>query len=378
MEHRAGNHRRRSTGLSIVELMVAIALGGILLAGAVSLFINNRDTSRVTNELARMQESARFAMEIILRDLRMAGYFGCQDDLTTLNSLVTVDAGAGETGSLWDPTFPIEGFDPVSDATLWFPSGYATNLGALPLVGTDGDNGQILAGTDAFVIRYLQGSYVDADADNIPDAEVSTSTTTSVTVNNLDTAEFDELGAIAAVSDCGGTNVFVVDVDPTGSNTLAVYTAAGTKALARTYDASNRPIVAPYVAKRYYVGRNTRGNPALYRVGIRHDDRDVYAELPQELFEGVENMQILYGVDTDIDGAPDAFLPAGDPSLDDATEWRQVVAVKVAIMVRSGTQHQFGGDVTGNNFDLLDVTVTPGDSFRRRVFTSMAVLRNLQ
>ena len=75
----AKNTYKRMRGLSLVELMVAITIGAILLGGAVTLFINNRDTYKTTNELSRLQETARYALDMIVKDIRMAGYFGCAD-----------------------------------------------------------------------------------------------------------------------------------------------------------------------------------------------------------------------------------------------------------------------------------------------------------
>ncbi len=364
---------RHSRGFSIVELMVAIALGGILLAGAMSLFVNNRDTARITNEFSQMQDSARFAMDMMLRDLRMAGYFGCRSDGENVVNQLAVSGG-----DLWDvASGGIEGFENGSVDEEWYPSGLDTNFfgGGANVVGTNGDAGEILDGTDAFTVRYFQGTYVDADADDTPDMQVTSSFgsgTTTVAANNLDPANFP-VGIIAGVSECGGADLFAV-------NTSAADTLTTAGALSREY--ANRAVVAPFVGRRYYIGQNSRGNPALYRADIRIDGIGAYTELPQELFEGVENMQVLYGLDSDdpaidfdaiLDGVPDVYVRADDANL----VFGQVVSVKLALMVRSNTVHQ-GADLSGQAYQLLDVNLAPGDQFRRRVFTSTAVVRNQQ
>ncbi len=364
---------RHTRGFSIVELLVAVALGGILLAGAMSLFVNNRDTARITNEFAQMQDSARFAMDMMLRDLRMAGYFGCRSDgEQVVNQIVFSD------GELWDvASGGIEGLEDTDATEQWYPSGLAENFftGGATVVGTDGDNGEILDGTDAFTVRFFQGNYVDADADDTPDLQATstfTAGTTTVAANNLDPANFP-VGIIAGISECGGADLFAV-------NTSGVDTLTKVGTLSREY--GNRAVVAPFVGRRYYIGQNSRGNPALYRADIRIDGVGAYTELPQELFEGVENMQILYGLDSDdpaidfdavLDGVPDVYLAADDADL----VYGNVVAVKLSLMVRSNTVHQ-GADLSAQTYQLLDVALTPGDQFRRRVFTSTAVLRNQQ
>ena len=63
-------------GLSLVELMVAMAIGIFLLAGAVTVFGKTRDLYRTNDAAARLQETARYAMSTIEADLRMANYWG--------------------------------------------------------------------------------------------------------------------------------------------------------------------------------------------------------------------------------------------------------------------------------------------------------------
>ena len=67
---------RRQRGMSLVELMVALAIGTFLLAGAISVFAKTRDLYRTNDEAARLQETARYAMSTIEADLRMANYWG--------------------------------------------------------------------------------------------------------------------------------------------------------------------------------------------------------------------------------------------------------------------------------------------------------------
>lgn len=68
------NTRQRQTGLSLVELMVALVVGLLLLGGVIEIFVANKQTYRVADASARIQENARFATEILGRYLRIAGY----------------------------------------------------------------------------------------------------------------------------------------------------------------------------------------------------------------------------------------------------------------------------------------------------------------
>jgi type IV pilus assembly protein PilW len=108
----------RLAGLSLIELLVAIALGGLLMGGAISLFVNNRATYEVTNDMARLQENARFALQILTQDIRMAGYTGCLDEVSEVNDLI------GEsTGDLANFSFGIEGYE-QGGTTGWLPTNH--------------------------------------------------------------------------------------------------------------------------------------------------------------------------------------------------------------------------------------------------------------
>lgn len=63
-------------GLSLVELMIAITLGLILMAGVMQLFISSKNTYQTQQGSSRVQETGRLALEFLSRDIRMAGYTG--------------------------------------------------------------------------------------------------------------------------------------------------------------------------------------------------------------------------------------------------------------------------------------------------------------
>ncbi len=67
---------RHERGMTLIELMIAVAIGAFLLLGAITVFMQGRTTFRVTESLARLQENGRFALEALEADLRMAGYWG--------------------------------------------------------------------------------------------------------------------------------------------------------------------------------------------------------------------------------------------------------------------------------------------------------------
>ena len=69
--------RAASAGFTLVELMVAMVIGLFLLAGVISIFVTSRESFRTNENLARIQENARFSFEILMREIREAGNVPC-------------------------------------------------------------------------------------------------------------------------------------------------------------------------------------------------------------------------------------------------------------------------------------------------------------
>lgn len=101
----------RCRGFSLVELMVAITVGLFLLGGLAAIMVSSRKNYEVMDLEAGIQENARFALHFLARDLRMAGYFGCSDELVSaVNPLEGADAGIGGAD-----TMTVRYADPADD-----------------------------------------------------------------------------------------------------------------------------------------------------------------------------------------------------------------------------------------------------------------------
>ena len=95
---------KASWGFTLVELMIALVLGLVLLSGVIGVFLSNQTTSRVNNELASLQSSARLAFQLMSQDIRSAGFAGCNNS----NRFVSVINGA-PAWSQWQGG--LQGFD---------------------------------------------------------------------------------------------------------------------------------------------------------------------------------------------------------------------------------------------------------------------------
>lgn len=83
---------KRESGFTLVEIMVALSISLLLMAGVVQVFAGNRETYRLQAGLATLQENARFAVDLLRRDLSMAGYPG-EMDFSAFNAAMTGDGG---------------------------------------------------------------------------------------------------------------------------------------------------------------------------------------------------------------------------------------------------------------------------------------------
>lgn len=355
----------RPTGLSLIELLVAIALGGILMGGAISLFVNNRATYEVTNDMARLQENARFTLQILTQDIRMAGYTGCLDEVSEVNDLI------GESiGDLANFSFGVEGFE--QGGTGWLPTNHAGQDDALIIGSASPLYNAFMNDSDGITVRYLQSdlSQIGTDYNN---EVINTSpndanaANLALSIRNLTHSFVD--GQTAGVADCGGVDTFTVN-----GATLPGAAVLTASRLSRSWQILNRAIVAPFIGVRYFVRVNAAGNPALFRSRIVPNDAS--AEQTQELVDGVQSLQILYR------GSSGGYTDAT------ATDFRDVIAVKVAMLLRTNDGLNKEPDnnvyeVGAERFCRDDLTVAPvctrtypPDNRRRRVFQTTIFVRN--
>lgn len=333
----AGTRRQRGVGL--VEIMISLTLGLIVTGGIVQIYLTTKRQNDMQTSLTSRQESARFAAQIIQRDAQMAGFRGCLRDLgTVVNRLNTPN------DFLYNYGQHVVGFE---------------NAAGLPASITN-----VVAGTDVLTIRTVDDTNVELTA------AMATNTDDPVIAAGLDPAPF-EAGDIALVADCSGAAVFQVSGYDDGTGVVA-HVSAGTPgnsdlSLGRRFGAGAQ--LFRMRTTSYYIRESESGTgPALWR---RVGEEDA-----QELAAGIENMQVLYGEDTDGDQAPDVYRQA-----DDVVDWTQVVSLQVALLA-AGTQDRVA-DADPRTFQLLDEEVDPtdggdepSDGRLRRVVSFTVALRN--
>jgi type IV pilus assembly protein PilW len=351
-------HMVRIKGFSLVELMVALTIGLIILSSVSMLFVSSKKTYTTQDRLARLQENARFAMQFIIKDLRLAGYYGCIDDISADSVNNTLN---NSTSFAFDAQIPLEG---LNNATgTWYPSGSTT----LP--------SGIAAGTDAIAIRMADTNspaYLNQEMPNTS-AVLKVSTYTDPVTNT----PYFNVGDIILVSDCTSADIMQVTQVNTTDPHLVHNSGTGTpgnstQMLSKAYSPSgNGTRVMKFMTRQYFIATGASGNPALWR-------RDNTAT-PVELVDGIENLQVLYGKDTDGDRMPNVYLKAGAAGLQSASDWSSVVSVRIGILAR--TVNDKDTDIDSGTYDVdgdgANDFTAPGDRNKRRVFQAAVQLRNL-
>lgn len=85
--------KAHQTGLTLIEIMIALLIGAFLLGGVMQIFINSRQTYTMQDNLSKLQENGRFAMEFLAKDIRMAGYWGCLRPIAGAGNVDIFDDG---------------------------------------------------------------------------------------------------------------------------------------------------------------------------------------------------------------------------------------------------------------------------------------------
>jgi len=346
-----------SRGFSLTELMVSITIGLVILAAVSSLFVTSKRNYNEQDRQAKMQENARFAINFLMYDLRHAGYYGCMDDITrpTANAPGTVYTSLAAGSFVFSPYAAVEGLDNAAAGKKWYPS----NVESLPT--------NIELGTDALIIRMAQPAQTLTLASQMPNTSVGITVANSTWLGNF------RQGDIILIADCATADI--TQISAVAGTTLQ-HGTGGTmtpgNSVAQLSKAYRPPArVMKYASRIYYVRKNPAGIPSLYR-----QDNNGAAE---ELVEGVEQMHITYGKDTDDPGddVPNIFLKAGENGLQSEADWRRVRAVRVGLLVR--TPNDKDQDVDNRSYTVNGESIAAaGDHNRRRLFMFTVDLRNLK
>jgi type IV pilus assembly protein PilW len=330
---------RSSSGFSLIELMVALALGLILSVGIVSLFGSTSKSNQVQNSLARLQENGRYAMSRMETDLRMqtAQYCSTTSGESRLTDTVTptwpprspmVYASAmglpdsnransesgyalttATAGAAWEfnPRWYLQGYDCTGGACT--PVVPTTDFTA-PIPVTGLAVGQRVPNTDVLTLRYQSGT--GWGVSNIVCNAAGGSVTLDVRTgdDSITTADHSfAAGNLALFSDCGnpmvltvtGTSGTQVNIGALLAPIPAMCSGSGLKIVSGGRDTRLFNMTKDFVTVSYFLKFAADANPdaqpnspapqRLVPTLIRRVNG-----VDQELVQGVDRLDFLFAV----------------------------------------------------------------------------------
>lgn len=314
-------------GLTLVELLVAMAISVTVMSGVIAVVLASKLSFITQGELAILQENARYAMRLMAEELRMAGFSGCSSQpLFTANSVL------GGTGSWFLNAPGIHGFEHEAGVAT-FPAEFRND---------------VKAGTDAILIRRAQNTGY-AVAAHVPEKASfklnkphdlkagEMMVVADARCQQLGIFQISHANAASAIIEHKRDSQMTSDKVSPGNCSQLLHgnvscqhpPAPGT--VGEPYSVGSR--MMSLSSQAFYVGISKLGGdmPALYRERLDYANGKVSTSA-QELLQGVENLQILYGVDTmNNDGRADIYLKANDAAIN----WDAVVSVRIDMRLRS-------------------------------------------
>ena len=317
----------RKAGFSIIELLVATAVGLVLVSGLAVLFADSSRTGYELDKSVRQIENGRYAMEVLAEDASLAGYYAevppTGFTFQVADPCATTVTDSGWNNALLKAPVPLTGVG----------AGALAGLGCVP---------NAKPGTVAFVVHRFDTATINASS-LVPTA------------------------IYAQTSRCGSD---LVSTKVIVSNNSADFTL-------RELDCLTVSKLRRYITRIYYVAScNECGvdtTPTLKRVEVSGTTITV-----APLAEGVEEIAFEYGFDTDADGVPNVFLStlSGTVGALD-NDWSNVVAVRLNMLTRTTEPTVGFSDPKTYSLGMAGIRGPFSDNYKRRVYVTTVRLNNV-
>lgn len=323
-------------GLSLVELIIAIALSLFLMAGVIQLFLGSKITFTTQQSMSRVQETGRLAIDFIAQDVRMAGFTGFRGRGVTITNTVT----------------PINAFNNYQEG-ISVLSAAPTGISAL-------------AGTDILIIRgVLSGVSATVSGDvasgliTVPAVNVKAGACSGGSDQVSGMCIEDDL----VIADYLKARVFKPSsLTVSGANLRIGYTGGwGGDIINPNEFFTHGAQVSPMRTAIYFIGTGVSGQPGLFQ---NIDGNSL------ELLEGVRNMSISYSRAS----APNTYVAAAGAI---GALWNNdsnpLVSIRIELLVQSPNDNALESP---QSYTFAGATVTAGDRRMYQVFTTTIALRN--
>lgn len=392
-----GNFGGRQAGFTIMELMIGLAVGLILLVGLVASFASSQRAQKEMARDAEQIENGRMALEILQKDLSLAGYYHNMYTLAIPASMPDDceegDDAAGISALLAATGIPASAWAAADDATKPAPPAGSTCVsgGILPA-------SQVVAGSDVLVVRRA-GTMPLESGDSPIDGEL-----------------YLQTGAFAGEIQVGDSAVEIDNAYDDGDPAV-LQRADGEDAAGGMYAGVRRPEmrlrnpaedpddpsddymsgpISKYLVRIYFVAPCSNGTgaggfcqagddqiPTLKRLDLL-ESGGVPGFQVVPLVEGIQAIVFDWGVDTfpatvsDLtgfigDGQPDGWMRAGMA----VGDWGNVTGSRVWVLARSTSAQPGHNDDKTYEMGLAGAYGPYNDAFRRHVYTSTLRMDNM-
>ena len=298
---------RHQRGITLVEWMISITIGLVLLAGLTALIAQQSSTQAELEKSSRQIENGRYAMQLLNEDIQMAGYYGEFSKVSTTTP-ASLDPCSTNVTVIEDlMAFPVQGYD--------FPSSTTVRPSCIAAANH-------VPGTDILVVRRVEPATLTvAQAASAP-ARGQVYLQSGLTPSGL---EFSK--KLGTGVDAGGTAVFTL-FNKDGA-TLAslrkflvhIYFVSPCSVMSNGSTCSSSDDGGKPVPTLKMLELSAAGNTTTMTTTA--------------LVEGIENMQIDYGIDASgatADGSPDGQFVATTAAVAD---WANLVALRVHLLARN-------------------------------------------
>lgn len=362
---------RRMRGLSLIEMMVSLAIGSVMIIGAISVYGSSRNTYAVNDALGRLQEQARYVMTVVEPDVALGGYYGFTNSPDTLRLINGANPGIVLASA---PALRQHPLPPLAAAAVPAPGlpasaqACGTNFAVDILSPVQGSNDSFALGPARTAACAPWGAGAVAGTDTLTVRRVSTET---------------------SAADAGRLQVYASRLSSrTAQEMFFDGVAPG------PVDADHE--IHDLIVRAYYIARDSvdrAGQPAL-RVKSLTNVGGAAGFVDTEVMPGVEDLQVQFGIDTgdydndgvidpavdvnndgiaESDGRATRYVDADFPGLDRA----QVVAVRIWIRVRA--EQPEPGFIDNKTYRYGNISFTPAGAqrnFRRVLLSRTITLRN--
>lgn len=352
--------KRKSVGVTLIELLVAMVIGLFIVSGVVSVMVDSKDNFLMEQEVAFIQENARFLVDELSHEIRMAGFFGCHVPGQLTNTLFTASDSTNTTPTNWMfssngvrgyTSADANGLAGFSSAPTAYSDVLIINRGepteTLRVSAHNVTNSTLtLTGTHNFV----PGDILVIEDESCSNSAIFQMTGPAVGGGGGGTSDVQHRASAApgnchkALSDGDGEGYGCSGVPPLFEN-------------GNTYTPGSS--IMRFKSSAYFIKDSAiTGMPTLFRTALV-ESGGVATTQAQEFVSGVADMQVLYGVDTDVnvgvdvngdgvwdsDGEVNRYFTTEDledeiaSSAENATFWwGRVLAVRVTLILRSNVE----------------------------------------